>query len=348
MRPIVTSIAAACALVAAAIGYSADQAPASAGIEYSEMAHLASRSLLLDAAMAGTRMVIVGERGHVLLSDDQGKQWRQARVPTRATLTGVFFLNAQLGWAVGHDEVILRSEDGGENWTRTHFAPEKQQPLLDVWFADADNGFAFGAYGTILASHDGGRTWTEQIFEPHPLLEKPALPKETTTKKDEYDVEGAASDMHLNAVAQAADGKLYLAAEAGHLFRSDDAGATWLELPSPYEGSFFGVLPLDGSSVLAFGLRGHLFRSDDAGLTWQPLSVATTAMLTNAVRLDGGAIVITGLAGALLVSRDDGRSFELFAQDDRKGMAAVLAAGTTLVTAGEAGIKTIALPGAAP
>ena len=348
MKPLVTSIAAACALIAAAIGRSADEPAAAPGIEYAEMARLAPRSLLLDAALAGSRMVIVGERGHVLLSDDQGKQWRQARVPTRATLTGVFFLNAQLGWAVGHDEVILRSEDGGENWTRTHFAPEKQQPLLDVWFADADNGFAFGAYGTVLASHDGGRTWAEQIFEPHPLVKKPAAPKESTSKTDEYDVEGAASDMHLNAVAQASDGKLYLAAEAGHLFRSDDAGASWLELPSPYEGSFFGVLPLDGSSLLAFGLRGHLFRSEDAGLTWRPLSVPTTAMLTNDVRLDAGTIVITGLAGALLVSRDGGQSFELFAQEDRKGLSAALAAGTTLVTAGEAGIKSIALPGAAP
>jgi photosystem II stability/assembly factor-like uncharacterized protein len=357
MKPLVTSIAAACALLAAVIGRSADEATTPA-TEYSEIAPLASSSLLLDATMAGTRMVIVGERGHVLLSDDQGKQWRQARVPTRATLTGVFFLNAQLGWVVGHDEVILRSEDGGETWTRTHFAPEKEQPLLDVWFADADNGFAFGAYGAILASHDGGRNWTEQIFEPKETAdsgprteaansaEKSAEKKDE--KKDEYDVAGSASDSHLNAVAAATDGKLYLAAEAGHLFRSDDAGATWLELPSPYEGSFFGVLPLDPPALLAFGLRGHLFRSEDAGLTWHALPVQTTAMLTNGLRLDAQTVVITGLAGTLLVSRDGGNTFQLLAQEDRKGLAAALAAGASLVTAGEAGIKIITLQGGAP
>ena len=44
----------------------------------------ALRSTLLDVASAGQRLVAVGERGHVLLSDDQGKTWRQARtVPTR-------------------------------------------------------------------------------------------------------------------------------------------------------------------------------------------------------------------------------------------------------------------------
>ncbi len=327
---------------------SSDDKPAAPGVENAEIARLASQSLLLDAAMAGSRMVVVGERGHVLLSDDQGHTWRQSPVPTRANLTGVFFLNAQLGWAVGHDEVILRSEDGGESWTRQHYAPEKEQPLLDVWFGDADNGLAFGAYGTILSSHDGGGTWSEQIFEPRPLIEKPAAPQAAASKDDEYDVEGSASDSHLNAVERAADGKLYLAAEAGHLFRSDDAGVSWLELPSPYEGSFFGILPLDPPSLLAFGLRGHLFRSDDAGATWQPLASNTTAMLTNAVRLDAETIVITGLAGALLVSHDGGRNFELHAQEDRKGLAAALAASGSLVTVGEGGIKSIAMPAATP
>ena len=43
-------------------------------------------------------------------------------------------------------------------------------------------------------------------------------------------------DFHLNQLAAAADGTLYIAAEAGHLYRSDDGGVTWLALPSPYAG----------------------------------------------------------------------------------------------------------------
>jgi photosystem II stability/assembly factor-like uncharacterized protein len=275
----------------------------------------------------------------VLLSDDQGATWKQAKVPTRALLTAVYFHDDKLGWVVGHDETILRSEDGGETWTRTHAAPDKEQPLLDVWFKDAETGFAFGAYGTILASSDGGRSWTPQTFAPNPLVE---APKAAASKADEFLGEDTAADSHLNAVARAADGKLYLAAEAGHLFRSDDAGATWLELPSPYEGSFFGVLPLDGATLLAFGLRGHLYRSDDAGATWRQIPTGTVAMLTNGLRVDRQTIVITGLAGSLLVSRDGGASFELRQQENRKGMAAALAAGDgRLLVVGEGGIRMI-------
>ena len=70
-------------------------------------------------------------------------------------LTAVFFVDAQYGWAVGHDETILNTVDGGETWTRSHFAPEAQQPLLDLWFANRVSGIAVGAYGALL--HDQRR-----------------------------------------------------------------------------------------------------------------------------------------------------------------------------------------------
>ena len=219
-------------------------------------------------------------------------------------------------------------------------------------FAMPNEGFAIGAYGTILKTSDGGRTWSEQIFEPRPA---PNAKAESATpgappaagKQNVYAVESSPGDVHLNAVASSSDGKLYLAAEAGHIFRSDDGGTSWLELPSPYEGSFFGVLPLDPPALLAFGLRGHLFRSDDAGASWRALETGTTAMLTNALRLDAQTIVITGLSGTLLVSRDGGQSFALQTQADRAGRTVALAAGDKLLTAGEGGIKLIALQSAA-
>jgi photosystem II stability/assembly factor-like uncharacterized protein len=65
-------------------------------------------------------------------------------------------------------------------------------------------------------------------------------------------------------------------------------------------------------------------------------------MLTNGLRVDRQTIVITGLAGSLLVSRDGGASFELRQQENRKGMAAALAAGDgRLLVVGEGGIRMI-------
>src|SRR5688572_16714729 len=57
---------------------------------------------MLAVTRAGHRLVAVGERGTVLLSDDAGASWRQARVPVQVTLTAVRFVDERTGWAAGH------------------------------------------------------------------------------------------------------------------------------------------------------------------------------------------------------------------------------------------------------
>jgi photosystem II stability/assembly factor-like uncharacterized protein len=280
-------------------------------------ARLAPQSLLLDVAARGRTMIAVGERGHVLVSRDGGGTWLQADVPTRALLTGVFMLDERNGWAVGHDEVVVRTLDGGQTWQRVHEAPEHEKPLLDVWFADARRGLA---YGGLLATADGGDTW-----EPRNVL--------------------GDDDFHLNQIAAAADGALYLAAESGHLYRSDDAGATWQALPSPYEGSFFGLLPLSDGGLLAFGLRGHLYRSPDRGATWAQIETGTEESLTSGLELPGGRFAIGGMAGTLLWSQGSGGSVRRQDLADRKAIVA-LAAGADgrLLTVGEGGVQHIEIP----
>ena len=76
-------------------------------------APLAGKSLLLDASAADGNLVVVGGRGHILTSTDNGNSWQQSEVPSRGALTGVYFHDRDLGWAVGHDSAILRTSDGG-------------------------------------------------------------------------------------------------------------------------------------------------------------------------------------------------------------------------------------------
>jgi photosystem II stability/assembly factor-like uncharacterized protein len=291
--------AAAPALLFLALSASPATAAADTVSDSSVPARLAAKSLLLDAAEREALWVAVGERGHILTSRDRGATWTQASVPTRALLTGVWMHDEKLGWAVGHDETILRTADGGATWQLVHSAPAAERPLLDVWFADASHGFAVGAYGAFLATADGGSTWQERHL--------------------------SEDDFHLNAIAAAADGTLYIAGEAGHLYRSEDHGESWHPLTAPYEGSLFGVLPLGDGALLVFGLRGKLFRSQDRGATWTAIATATEATLMAGLDLGGGRVVLAGLAGALLHSDDGGRTFRTEALPDRKANVALLA-----------------------
>ncbi|MCL4811480.1 MAG: hypothetical protein KJ061_03295 [Vicinamibacteraceae bacterium] len=303
-------------LVVGGLATGATLTPADEPVEWAVQAPLASESLLVDVARRGDLIVAVGERGHIVVSRDGGRSWSQAAVQTRALLTGVVMHDEQLGWAVGHDEVVVRTRDGGRNWERVHHAPEKEQPLLDVWFADARRGLAVGAYGSLLVTTDGGDTWTSRPVN-------------------------GQDDFHLNHIDAGADGTLYLAAEAGRLYRSTDQGETWEALPSPYEGSFFGLLPLSDGSLLAYGLRGSLFQSRDQGRTWTQLETDTEATLTSALELGEGRFVVGGMAGTLLWS-EPGGALRKQALPDRK---AVVALGRgddgVLLLFGEGGVKRV-------
>ena len=275
-------------------------------------APLAPSSLLLDIARAGDRLVAVGERGHILLSDDNGESWRQVVAPTRATLTAVTFADARAGWAVGHDAVVLHTADGGDSWTLQYADPDFETPLMDVRFADRSRGFAVGAYGLFLETADGGASWEPRLVS-----------------EDEF---------HFNAILRPEPDRWFMAGEFGGLYRSDDGGAGWETLDSPYEGSFFGALALGGDDLLVFGLQGTVFRSADGGDSWQEVETGTSSGLVAGTVLSDGRVVLVGLGGAVLVSADAGRSFALGRRSDRVALSSIVEAPDgRIVLVGEAG-----------
>ncbi|XUK67277.1 PSII-BNR domain-containing protein [Pseudomonas yamanorum] len=292
----------------------------------------AAKSLMIDVVHAGKRLVAVGDRGHILYSDDQGTTWTQAKVPTRQLLTAVFFADDQHGWAVGHDAQILATTDGGVTWTQQFQDLKREAPLLDVWFKDASNGFAVGAYGALIETTDGGKTWDD-----------------VSDRLDNED------QFHLNAIAQVKDAGLFIVGEQGSMFRSHDEGQTWEKLEGPYEGSLFGVIgTAQAQTLLAYGLRGNLFRSTDFGSTWEPVELNATRGalefgLSGATLLDDGSIVVVGNGGSVVVSHDDGLTFSVFNRPDRISLSAVTVAGNgNLILAGQGGVRVASPTGAEP
>lgn len=316
--------------------------PSHALAEESLVMPLAEKSLLLDGQLIGNRIIVVGERGHILISEDNGSSWQQQPVSTRVTLTSVFFIDPANGWAAGHDSLILRTSDGGRHWKEVYSDPEDERPILDLWFKDAIHGYAVGAYGLFLATHDGGENWSPVNFNPATLILDNVNGDDLWTEDEETE---AWVDFHLNQITATENGRVLIAAEAGNIYRSDDGCRSWISLPSPYQGSFYGSLPLGEGKVLLFGLRGHLFFSKNTGTSWTPVVSNTQATLNDGIRLRDGRIVLAGLAGTLLISEDQGRNFQLHAQADRAGIARVLEAKDgTLVLIGEMGVKRLELP----
>lgn len=242
-------------------------------IDYAQRQPLAPESMLLDVTGIGGRLVAVGERGHVVYSDD-GQNWTQADdVPTRSTLTTVFELGGRL-WAGGHDAVIITSGDRGKTWSRQYFDPERQQAVMDILFSDEHNGVAIGSYGLYLVTSDGGASWEDETVDPD-------------------------NEFHLNAMVRYPDGLRLIAGEAGYSYRSQDDGLSWEPLDLPYQGSMWGAVITSRDCTVFFGLRGHVLQSCDYGDSWVELTSGTMSSLSGAAEHQG-LVVLAGNSGTVL------------------------------------------------
>ena len=313
------------------------------------------RGALLAAALAGRRIVAVGERGIVLLSDDRGTSWRQVPVPVSVTLTAVRFANEKTGWATGHSGVVLATGDGGETWTRrlegkaaaqlamdsakameqrlgssdpvvrrallaaARFqADGPDKPLLDLYFSDARHGMVVGAYGLAFVTEDGGKTWES-------ALERLDNPK----------------GLHLNAIAR--DGQnIVIAGEQGLVLRSTDGGKQFARVETPYRGSWFAVHVGAQRQLVLGGLQGNAYFSPDLGATWQPIAFGMQASITSIVGGSHEQLFAANQAGVLYVSKDVGRSFERLPRQGVASLAGLVELGDDVfVSVGLRGLQRV-------
>lgn len=334
---------------------------------------ISKNRLLLDVVRVdrgrGDRIVTVGAFGHILVSDDEGASWRQVKVPVSKTLSAVYFPSVNIGYAVGQDNIILKTEDSGENWRLVNIDPDIETPenrrksfsdepdtcsgaqqkdnclipLLAVYFRDDRNGLAVGAFGQALSTNDGGETWR---WRPLPRAKVKDEFEDPKNPNDDFIEEQA----HLNGITQTPNGNIYVAAEYGTVYRSTNGGKNFTPLRTGYNGSFWGALAL-GNSVLAYGMRGNIWRSDNNGSTWRQLDTGKAQQSfqdgARFVRgLNNGTVVLTGLNGVIATSRDQGRSFKACTRPERKGYAALLESkgGTgNILLFGETGVSKIEL-----
>lgn len=262
------------------------------------------RAVILSAAVAGQRLIAVGERGLVIAWDQASARWQQLSSPTSVTLTTVRFVDDLKGMAVGHGGVVLVTADGGASWQRRLdgkvlaqlavddakasgdaarireaerlVADGLDKPLLDVLVWDAQRFLVVGAYGIAFRTVDGGATWQSWMGRlPNP------------------------KGLHLYVVRRLGD-KVLVAGEQGLLLHSADGGESFKPVSSPYRGSWFAAEMLSESTWVVAGLRGNVWRTDDAGATWSQSTNPVPASIAAAVRAADGRVLLASQAGYVL------------------------------------------------
>ena len=316
----------------------------------------ATTSRLYGVARAGERLVAVGERGRILYSDDQGGNWTQAQVPVSSMLLSVQFTTVELGWASGHDGVVLSSRDGGETWQKSldgyeavqigleyyrqrvdddpdskefalllgemEFAAEQgaDRPFFFTYFENEQRGFVVGAYGLMFATFDGGESW-------RPIMEL----SENWGFAHLFDYERV-------------EDTIYLTGEMGLVMYQDERKTKVKTVIPFYDGSFYTMISTAGGELIVAGMRGNAFRSEDGGLTWQFLELPIEASVVGSTRLADGRIVLVSQAGQVLVGNESGTKFRTVQVGTPYPFSGVIEGRPgEVILVGRGGVQTLAL-----
>jgi photosystem II stability/assembly factor-like uncharacterized protein len=246
-----------------------------------------NRMQINDLITVNNRLVAVGERGIIAVSETNGHSWeiRHSDTETPVTLTDISRIDDNLLLAVGHDSVMLRSEDGGLNWEAVMRDSELGEPLLGTWSADGQRIFAYGSFGKFMVSNDAGATFTD--------IELPIFGE------------------HLAAMAGNSADTRMLVGEMGLVLRSLDDGESWEKLDAFYDGSLFGAAHLQDDNWVAYGMRGHVFFTSDNGDNWSQIDIGSELPLYGHTLVNGGKqIMMVGTGGIFVSLTSDGELLE--------------------------------------
>ena len=336
-----------------------------------------TQSLLLDVVSAGERIIIVGEKGHIIFSDDQAVTWTQADVPISEMITAVTFVDDKIGWAVGHDGHILQTVNAGQSWTlqrdglgaqaeanirqikdskvelielktQLHentdelLTSELETAIDDVqWeLESAEKRSQTAPIANPLMDVyflDAKRGWAVGAFGQFLYTKNGGIVWHDATDMIENEM-----GLHLNAVTGSADGSVYIGGEAGFLYYSHDAGETWIKAELDSESTIFDMkASSDGKAVYTTGLQAKTFRSIDKGVSWSALQTNVKFSLAGVAIENADDFMVVGAGGSVAMSTDGGRAFALSTLPSRVSLsrAMVLKNGQYLIV-GEGGIHT--------
>lgn len=118
----------------------------------------------------GDHTWVVGRPGSaVLYSPDQGRSWQVLPTGQWLPLHGVFFINAQRGWAVGELGSILSTADGGRSWR----VQQRGGQRAAVLFVHARAAGLPVETVSVLGGEEGYLTTGLRVFAPDPATAAP-------------------------------------------------------------------------------------------------------------------------------------------------------------------------------
>lgn len=200
--------------------------------------------------------------GMILFSSDSGNTWSRQGLNSQPLLgqsvIDIWAVDELNVWAVGSNNTILKTNDGGLNWDKIHSPVTNENiEFMSISVVNETNIWLSGSNGVVINSTDNGSTWT--LFD--------------TTFFNSGGMQGscAISPQKVYVVGGYGSGT-----ERGFIGYTLDGGATWDSIvPSDNynKNEWIGVTAF-GNIIVIYGEKSHYIVSIDNGTTWKNDSLA--------------------------------------------------------------------------
>lgn len=229
----------------------------------------------------------VGFNSFIIKTTNGGTTWfsQTAQYVITKTLRGAATPAPNIIFAVGNDNTILRSVNGGDNFTllSSPLTPQSDD-FFDIEFATPETGFICGQRQRILKTTNAGFTW-DSVYGNN------------------------SGSISLNCIDF--NGTTGLACgSSGTVLRTTNLGLSWSPVSVPFSNTLYAVRFESSTVAYLGGDDGWMFKSTDAGATWSSLTNSvTTDLLDGASFADNNTGYFVGNNGAVIKTTNAGASF---------------------------------------
>ena len=166
------------------------------------------------------------------ITNDGGITWNLLTNTTNMAEFASAYADENTLFTVGKDQVISKSEDGGENWSVINTGIQGFYNF-EVYFKDLNNGIVSTEDGTLLTTHDSGLTW------------------------DSFST-GYHNFYGLNYVGD----HIYAAGTDEDIYLSSDNGTTWEMIHNgPPTATFYAIEFFNNGDALICGSQGTMLKA---------------------------------------------------------------------------------------
>jgi photosystem II stability/assembly factor-like uncharacterized protein len=246
-----------------------------------------------DAAYLGSKIIVIGDYGKIILSENDGADWKYVQSATNEHLGDIQMVTPDIGYIASTNGVLLKTEDGGNNWFPLQ--PGEQRTMqfrgYRIYFLSATVGYHYGQ-GRCFKTIDGGRSWTEV-----PLgLQGGSL----------FDMSFINESVGI------------VCGDGGVLARTTDGGTSWQRINPGGLGTakLTSIVFVNATTGFLADDSGDIMKSTDAGLTWSRVGI-TGAWVNRLLFLDEQNAY--AMAGSDLRKTTDG-GVTWKAEDDGSGI----------------------------